>query len=220
MVWVIVVAAGTGSRFGSAKQDERLGTVRVVDHAVAAARGPAGDRRVVLVVRPDRVHDHDAAADVVVAGGASRSASVRAGLAAVPADATIVVVHDAARPLAGEALFAAVVAALDDSTVDAAIPGVPVTDTIKQVGGSHRVVATLDRSHLVAVQTPQAFRAEALRSAHRGEADATDDAALVEAEGGGVVVVPGDARNRKITTPDDLDWARAELARRLAQPAR
>ena len=141
-------------------------------------------------------------ADTVVGGGSSRAASVRAGLDAVPDDAEVVVVHDAARPLAGTELFQAVVRALVPG-VDAAIPGLPVTETVKEVAGD-RVVGTLDRSRLVAVQTPQAFRAVGLRAAHRSGREATDDAALVEAAGGTVVVVPGDPRNIKLTEPSDL----------------
>jgi len=131
---------------------------------------------------------------------------VRAGLAAVPSAAAVVVVHDAARPLAGRELFERVVAAVD-AGADAAVPGVALSDTIKRVDG-RRVTATVDRSGLVAVQTPQAFRAEILRRAHTGDPEATDDAALVEAMGGTVVVVEGDHRNLKITSPDDLVVAR------------
>jgi 2-C-methyl-D-erythritol 4-phosphate cytidylyltransferase len=164
-----------------------------------AARSVAAG--VVLVVGgPVRVEHHSA--DAVVAGGSTRAASVRAGLDAVPADAEVVVVHDAARPLAGADLFRAVVEALVPG-VDAAVPGLAVADTVKQVADG-RVVSTLDRSALVAVQTPQAFRAGRLRSAHLAGAEATDDAALVEAAGGTVVVVPGDPRNIKLTAPSDL----------------
>jgi 2-C-methyl-D-erythritol 4-phosphate cytidylyltransferase len=120
-----------------------------------------------------------------------------------------VVVHDAARPLATRALFEAVVAAVR-SGADAAIPGLPVADTLKRVR-DERVLETVDRGELVAVQTPQAFRASMLRAAHAGSDDATDDAALVEAVGGNVVVVPGEPRNLKITTPDDLLVAAALL---------
>ncbi len=197
-VWAIVVAAGSGNRFGGQKQFEQLEGRRVVDWSLAACRAVADG--VVLVVPPD--HDAPEEADVVVDGGASRSESVRAGLAAVPDEAEVIVVHDAARPFARPALFEAVVAAVRDGA-DGAIPGVPVTDTIKQVAGG-RVVATLDRDSLVAVQTPQAFSAEALRRAHAGGREGTDDAALVEAAGGCVVVVPGDPANTKITRRADL----------------
>ena len=170
----------------------------MVDWSLAACRSVTDG--VVLVVPYD--HDAPEEADVVVNGGATRSDSVRAGLAAVPDDAEVIVVHDAARPFAPAALFEAVVAAIRNGA-DGAVPGVAVTDTIKQVAGG-QVVATLDRDSLVAVQTPQAFSAQALRRAHAGGAEASDDAALVEAAGGRVVVVPGDPANTKITLRTDL----------------
>ncbi|HEX2048102.1 MAG TPA: 2-C-methyl-D-erythritol 4-phosphate cytidylyltransferase [Acidimicrobiales bacterium] len=199
-IWAIVVAAGRGSRFGAQKQFEELEGRRVVDWALVASRSVADG--VVLVVPADHVEDGAPGADAVVVGGATRSASVRAGLAAVPEDADVVVVHDAARPFAAPALFEAVVAAVR-AGADGAVPGVAVADTVKRVvDGS--VVATLDREELVAVQTPQAFTADALRRAHADGAEATDDAALVEASDGRVVVVPGDPANRKITLRSDL----------------
>src|ERR687892_384146 len=173
-VWVIVVAAGSGSRFGTPKQYEDLGGRRVLDWSLAVGRDVADG--VVAVVAPDRVDTPEPGADTVVAGCATRSASVRAGLAAVPDDADVVVVHDGARPLAGAELFARVV-------------------------------------ELVAVQTPQAFRAAALRRAHAGEPEATDDASLIEAAGGKVVVVEGSPANLKITRPVDLIVAEALLRR-------
>ena len=202
-VWAIVVAAGTGARFGGAKQYALLGGKRVVDWSLATARTACG--AVVLVVPPDRA-DLPEAADHVVPGGATRSGSVRAGLAALPRDAsedTVVVIHDAARPFASRALFDAVIAAVR-AGADGAVPALPITDTVKSVGADGTVTATLDRSHLVTVQTPQAFRLDALRAAHQDEGEATDDAALVEATGGRVVVVEGETTNRKITTPADL----------------
>lgn len=206
-VWVVVVAAGSGTRFGRPKQYEELGGRRVLDWSLAAARG-AGDG-VVLVVAPGREEHPEPAADVVVAGGDTRSASVRAGLAAVPAGADIVVVHDAARPAASAALFAAVVGAVR-AGADGAVPGVPLVDTVKQLDGD-RVVATLDRRGLVAVQTPQAFRAGVLRAAHADGGEGTDDSALVEAAGGRVVAVPGEVSNVKLTTRADLDRLGAVL---------
>ena len=205
-VWAIVVAAGGGQRFGGAKQFEPLGTARVVDHAVAAA--VASCDAVVLVLPPDRVWD-GAPVDAVVAGAETRSGSVRAGLAAVPEDAEVVVVHDAARPLATVELFAAVVAAVRGGA-DAAVPGIAIADTLKRVD-AERVVATLGRDDLVAVQTPQAFRAGSLRAAHADAPEATDDAGLVEAAGGTVVVVPGARANLKVTAPEDLRVAAALL---------
>ena len=202
-VWVIVVAAGSGRRFGGAKQYEPLAGRRVVDWSLDAARSVADG--VVLVVAADHAGDDEPAADAVVAGGATRSDSVRAGLGAVPDDADVVVVHDAARPVAGAALFSAVVGAVR-SGADAALPGIPVTDSLRTLDG-----ASVDRDALVAVQTPQAFRAGALRAAHRDEPESTDDASLVEADGGKVVVVPGSPDNLKITRPSDLVVAEALL---------
>ena len=196
-VWAIVVAAGSGERFGGAKQYEFLDGRRVVDHALDACRAVCDG--VVLVVPPERADDDEPSVDAVVAGGATRSASVRAGLAAVPDDAEMIVVHDASRPWASPALFQAVLAAVQDG----AVPGLPLADTVKRVDGD-RVVETVDRTTLVAVQTPQAFRADVLRKAHAAGDEATDDAALVERIGGTVVVVPGEPGNRKITVRDDL----------------
>ncbi len=150
-------------------------------------------------------------ADAVVAGGPSRSASVRAGLGAVPLSAEIIAVHDAARPLVALSVWRAVLAAVTGGA-DAAIPVIPVTDTVKEVA-TDGTLRTLDRNRLVAVQTPQAFRAGVLRRAHSAATDATDDAALVEALGGRVERVPGSSRSMKITSPDDLVMAAALIAR-------
>lgn len=207
-VAAIVVAAGEGSRFGGRKQFAPLAGRTVVARAVEAARSVASF--VVLVVPGDAL-DEAHGADAVVAGGATRSASVRAGLAALDRSWTVVVVHDAARPLASPALFHAVVGALDGSVgIVAAIPGLAVTDTVKRVEAG-QVTATLARDELVAVQTPQAFMADSLRAAHERADEATDDAALVESAGGRVVVVDGEARNRKLTTEDDLATAASLL---------
>ena len=135
-----------------------------------------------------------------VAGGATRSASVRAALGEVPDDAAVVLVHDAARPLLPEEVIERVLAPLSEGW-DGAVPAVPVPDTVKRVRDD-AAVETLDRSELVLVQTPQAFVAPVLREAAAGEAG--DCAALVEARGGRVKVVPGDRRLLKVTTPDDL----------------
>jgi 2-C-methyl-D-erythritol 4-phosphate cytidylyltransferase len=202
-VWTIVVAAGTGTRFGGAKQFADLGGRRVVDWSMDLASAISAG--VVLVVPADLPVPAGA-----VVGGATRAASVRRGLAAVPAAAEIVVVHDAARPFAPRSLFDAVVDAVRHGA-DGAVPGLPVSDTIKQVDDAGVVVATPARSSLVAVQTPQAFRAAMLRQAHVGEPEGTDDASLVEAIGGRVVIVAGDPANRKLTVPDDLDWARERV---------
>ncbi|HMC52439.1 MAG TPA: 2-C-methyl-D-erythritol 4-phosphate cytidylyltransferase [Acidimicrobiales bacterium] len=216
-VWAIVVAAGAGTRFGGAKQFAPLGGRRVLDWSMAAAAASCDG--VVLVVPPGTEHgsQDEMPGTVIVSGGATRPASVRAGLAGIPRDTDIAVVHDAVRPLAPGSLFAAVISAVR-SGADGAVPGLAPTDTIKRTAGE-RVVATLDRSSLVAVQTPQAFVVSALRLAHRGEPEATDDAALVEASGGRVEVVAGDPRNIKVTTPDDLTVAEALLSGRPPVPS-
>jgi 2-C-methyl-D-erythritol 4-phosphate cytidylyltransferase len=212
-VWAIVVAGGSGQRFGSTKQFEMLNGRPVHELAVAGARSVA--EGVVLVIPAGRETDPSIAgsADAVVPGGATRADSVRSGLEAVPAEAGIVVVHDAARPLATAALFHGVVEAVQ-AGADGAIPGLAITDTVKQVEDGV-VRRTLDRSVLVRVQTPQAFRARILREAHAGCPEATDDAALLEALGAVVAVVPGEEGNIKITSQSDL--ALAEWLDRVAR---
>jgi len=204
-VWAVVVAGGSGQRFGLLKQFALLADRPVAEWAVAACRPSSSG--VVLVVPPENAKGPDHGADVVVEGGATRSESVRRGLSAVPDDADVIIVHDAARPLASQALFRAVLDAVTMGGADGAIPALAVSDTIKVVDATRTVTATLDRTALVAVQTPQAFGAALLRRAHAGGTEATDDAALVEALGATVRVVPGDPRNLKITTPADLGTA-------------
>jgi 2-C-methyl-D-erythritol 4-phosphate cytidylyltransferase len=212
-VWSIVVAGGSGRRFGQMKQFSELGGRPVLEWAVEACRPCSAGVVLVLPALADGQGSHGA--DAVVAGGATRAESVRCGLSAVPAGADVVVVHDAARPLASPALFAAVIDAVAGGGADGAVPGVPPSDTIKAVDESGRVTSTLDRAALVAVQTPQAFRAAVLRRAHdTASAGATDDAMLVEALGGTVQVVPGEAGNLKITDPEDLGAAERLLAAR------
>ncbi|HLI54859.1 MAG TPA: 2-C-methyl-D-erythritol 4-phosphate cytidylyltransferase [Acidimicrobiales bacterium] len=202
--WAVVVAGGSGARFGGPKQFADLAGRPVVHWALEAARGACDG--VVLVVPPDRAAEAWPA-DLVACGGPSRSASVRSGLALVPSAAEVIVVHDAARPLARASLWRAVVAEVTGS-VDGAVPAVAVADTLKKVGPDGSL-STVDRSGLFAVQTPQAFRADALKAAHARGGEATDDAALVEAAGGRVVLVPGAPDNIKITSPDDLRIAAA-----------
>ena len=204
VVWTVVVGGGSGQRFGRPKQYEALGDERVIDRSRRIA-ALAGDGVVVVVPAGDAEREGG------VAGGSTRSESVRAGLAAVPPEATVICVHDAARPLADLELYRRVVAAVR-AGADGAVPGVPVTDTVKLVDDDGTVVATPDRSRLRAVQTPQAFRADLLRAVHAAGGEGTDDAELIERAGGRVVVVDGDAANRKITRPDDLEWARSVVA--------
>jgi 2-C-methyl-D-erythritol 4-phosphate cytidylyltransferase len=203
-VWTVVVAGGGGTRFGAAKQYVQLAGRRVLDWSVAAAR-TASDGVVVVVPAPDADQDVTGA-DAVVAGGSTRAESVRRGLDAVPAAAEVILVHDAARPAASPALFRAVIEAVRGGA-EAVVPGVPVTDTLRRRGGG-----TVDRDELVAVQTPQGFAAGALRAAHATGREATDDAGLVEAAGGTVVVVPGEPTNVKLTHPGDRLVLEAALA--------
>ena len=205
-VWTIVVAAGSGSRFGGAKQFARLANATVLDRSVAtAARATDG----VVVVLARGATWSSPLGVTVVSGGATRSDSVRAGLEVVPDHADVIVVHDAARPLATPHLYRAVVDAVL-AGADAAIPATTVSDTLKRVERGV-VTATVDRADLVAVQTPQAFRAPMLRRAHESSGDATDDAGLVEAIGGRVVIVDGEPRIFKITIAADLELAAALL---------
>ncbi len=208
-VAAVVVAGGRGARFGGLKQFSLVAGESVAAWSVRATRSVA--EYVVLVV-PEGHEAADEGADIVVVGGETRADSVRAGLDALPA-CDVVIVHDAARPLASPRLFADVVAAIEQGA-DAAIPGVRVTDTVKRVvarDGRSVVTATVDRSDLVTVQTPQAFRRHVLERAHAAQDVATDDAALVEAIGGTVVVVVGDPQNVKITIRDDLDRVASAL---------
>jgi 2-C-methyl-D-erythritol 4-phosphate cytidylyltransferase len=221
--WAIVVAAGDGARLGAdrPKAFVALGDRVLLAHSVELLEEHPAIDGVVLVVpegweEPASLLADDLAAGKVtaaVAGGATRAHSVAAGLAEVPDDTDLILVHDAARPFASAALVSAVLAALGDA--DGAVPGVPVTDTIKRVEGG-RVAETPDRSQLVAVQTPQAFTAATLRRAYAQPpeviAAATDCASLVEASGGSVAVVSGEPDNIKITTAADLERARERLA--------
>lgn len=150
-----------------------------------------------------------------MAGGAERSDSVRAGLAAA-GKARVIAIHDAARPFVSADLVRAVIQAA--RIHGAAVAAVPATDTIKQVHPEGWIEATPPRERLWLAQTPQAFDADLIRAAH-ADADAsaaTDDAVLVERRGGRVYVVPGNADNRKITTPEDLRWAEWILSRAAA----
>ena len=202
----IVVAAGGGTQFGAQKQFADLDGVRLVDWAVAVADAACDD---VIVVVPAGHAWHGAPVHAAVPG--ARRAPSRCAPALPPClpgatSSSCTTPPDRSR---GRSLFVAVIAAVRDGA-DAAVPAVPLPDTVKRVDGT-RVVETVPRDTLVAVQTPQAFRADALRAAHTGHGDATDDAALVEATGATVVIVPGDPGNLKVTTTADLTVAAALL---------
>jgi 2-C-methyl-D-erythritol 4-phosphate cytidylyltransferase len=220
--WAIVVAAGEGTRLGSdlPKAFVGLNGRPLLAYAVELFDDHPAVDRIVLVVPAEWEEPATLLADELVAGkvadavpgGATRAHSVAAGLGRVPQEAGVVVVHDAARPLATAELVDRVLAGLVDA--DGAIPGVPVTDTVKRVADG-RVEATLDRSALVAVQTPQAFRADSLRRAYAAADDpgaATDCASLLEGAGMTVAVVEGDPGNLKVTTAADLERAEAGFA--------
>jgi 2-C-methyl-D-erythritol 4-phosphate cytidylyltransferase / 2-C-methyl-D-erythritol 2,4-cyclodiphosphate synthase len=224
-VAAIIVAAGRGLRAGGQipKQYRTIAGAPVIRPSLALfARHDEVDL-VQPVVHFDDMQLYSGAAaglDVLppVAGGATRQASVHAGLEALAPQAPgIVLVHDAARPFASAALVARAVRAAAQS--GAAIPALPVTDTVKKVDAAGRVTETLDRSTLCTVQTPQSFAFSALLAAHRraaaaGRDDFTDDAALAEWAGMNVTVFEGEAKNVKLTTAED--FARAEAERLTA----
>ncbi len=209
-MWTIVVAAGAGLRFGARKQFASLGGASVVQRAVAGAA--AVSRGVVVVLPGDALEfvRPAAAADIelrVVEGGTTRAASVRCGLDVVPDDCDVILVHDAARPLASTRLFTSVIEAVV-AGAEAVVPGIPVADSLRRVDGG-----VVDRDTLVAVQTPQGFPAAVLRRAHASGTEATDDASLAERIGVEVTIVGGEPENRKITDPVDLTAADAILRR-------
>ncbi len=182
------------------------------------ARAGSMSEGVVLVVPADSDVTEYPGCDLVVTGGPTRSESVRAGLAQVPGDVDYVLVHDVARPLASKAVFERVIEALAGDC-DGAVPGIAVSDTLKRSvaheSGFLSVSTTLDREGVYAIQTPQGFKAAVLRAAHATGKDATDDAHLVELAGGHVVIVPGDPRNIKVTTPSDIVICESLLEREV-----
>ena len=215
MAVALLVAAGSGERLGAGRPKAFVVVAGrpMLEWSLDALRGAGIDE--IVVAAPA---GHEVAGCVVVPGGATRSESVRAALAAAPPGD--VVVHDAARPLVTPELFRQTLAAL--AGADCAVAAAPVTDTVKEAGPDRLVVATLDRSRLWAIQTPQAFRREALeRALAAGDdvlAQATDDAWLVERTGGTVRVVESTPANLKVTTPHDLAIAEQLLADRLPRP--
>jgi 2-C-methyl-D-erythritol 4-phosphate cytidylyltransferase len=212
-VWAVIVAAGRGERLGLdrpkafakladrlllAESLERLDSSDWIDSIVVAAP-PDWEEPVILLAEELSTSKVVAA----VPGGETRSASVRAGLAEVDDDATVVLVHDAARPFLPEDVIERLLTALNEGW-DGVVPGLPIRDTVKRVEGD-RVAETVDREGLVVAQTPQAFVWPTLRDAAAGGEDATDCAALVESRGGRVKVVPGDPRLVKITDRTELE---------------
>jgi 2-C-methyl-D-erythritol 4-phosphate cytidylyltransferase len=212
-VWAILVAAGRGERLGldQPKAFAKLGEDPLLAEPLRRLEESGWVDAIVLVSPPGWEEPAILLAEELgcgkvhacVPGGATRADSVRAGLAEVPAEAVVVLVHDAARPLLPEEVIERVLAPLSEGW-DGAVPGLQVADTLKRVGGDGAIAETVPRDGLWAVQTPQAFPADVLRAAAVDGADATDCASLVEARGGRVKVVEGDPRLLKVTTADDL----------------
>jgi 2-C-methyl-D-erythritol 4-phosphate cytidylyltransferase len=198
-VWGVVLAAGSGDRFGGQKQFLQVRGHRLVDMAVASTKQACDE---VILVVPQGTTWHGPEVTQVIVGGESRSASVRRALAVLPPDADITVVHQAAHPLASAALFTAVIRCVRRGA-SAAIPGLRPTDVIYRASDGG-LVESVGRDDLVIVQTPGAFRTDVLRSAHASGEEAIEDAALVMALGEPVVVVPGEVSNVHVTTPRDL----------------
>ncbi|GAB3131065.1 bifunctional 2-C-methyl-D-erythritol 4-phosphate cytidylyltransferase/2-C-methyl-D-erythritol 2,4-cyclodiphosphate synthase [Novispirillum itersonii] len=211
-VAVVVVAAGRGSRFGSTipKQYLPLNGQPLLRHSLAAFCAHPAVRGVVTVIHPDDQALYEVAAAGLtvlppVHGGAERQDSVRKGLEALDGkNFDAVLIHDAARPFISRRVIDSLLTALKETA--GAIPGLPVVDTVKKVDGDRRIVATQPREGLWRAQTPQAFRFAEILAAHRHFADRalTDDAAVLEAAGGTVVMVEGDPGTLKVTTRDDL----------------
>jgi 2-C-methyl-D-erythritol 4-phosphate cytidylyltransferase len=219
-VWAVLAAAGSGDRLGADRPKafvrlgdrpllgeslERLDASDWID-AIVVAAPPGWEEPAILLAEELGCGKVSAC----VSGGATRGESVRLALAEVPGDAAVVLVHDAARPVLDDAVVERVVTALTDGW-DGAVPALPVLDTVKRVDGE-RIVETLRREELRAVQTPQAFVAPVLRAACEGDVSAASDcASLVEARGGRVKVVDGDPRLLKVTDAADLDRVAALL---------
>jgi 2-C-methyl-D-erythritol 4-phosphate cytidylyltransferase len=213
MVWAVLAAAGRGERLGSdrPKAFARLGGRPLLAESLERLEASEWIDRIVIAAPPEweepciLVAEEIGAGKVssAVTGGSARSESVRLALEDVPEEAAVVLVHDAARPLLPDAVIERVLAPLSEGW-DGVVPALPVSDTVKRVERD-RVVETLPRGELVAVQTPQAFVAPALRRALADDvSDASDCASLVEAAGGRVKVVEGDRRLVKVTDADDL----------------
>ena len=221
-VWAVLVAAGRGERFGADRPKafaKLRGRVMLAESMERLERSDWIEAIVIVAPveweEPSILLAEELSAGKVsscVSGGATRAESVRIGVTEVPDDVPVIVVHDAARPVLPEAVIERVITALGDGW-EGAVPALPIADTVKRAGEDGAVLETLDRTGLVAVQTPQAFASAALRSALGGElAGATDCAALVETAGGRVRIVDGAPRLLKVTTQSDLALVETLLA--------
>jgi 2-C-methyl-D-erythritol 4-phosphate cytidylyltransferase len=223
-LWVIVAAAGESRRMGlpdgESKQFLLLGGEPILNHSVRRLLAMHEVAGLVVVLHPSHtvrfaselLAFDDSKPLLIAEGGRTRLDSVRAGLLEVPESATMIAVHDGARPLFAKHVFERCIGALDKA--DGAVPALEVSDTLKREGDDSTVEASVDRRGMWAAQTPQVFRAAALRDVYkRGlEPDATDDAALLEKGGYKVRLVPSTPANVKITTPADLPLAGALLS--------
>ncbi len=226
MTVALIVAAGSGERLGADRPKAlvELGGRTLLERSIDALSAAASVERIIVALPPG-THVFGLPPGVeAVEGGAARSESVLRALEAAGEGHELVLVHDAARPLATAELAERVIAALRaDPGADAAVAAAPVTDTIKRAAPDGGGLETLTRSELWSIQTPQVFRREALARALAvgGEelALATDDASLIERAGGRVIVVPADPSNLKVTTPVDLRLAELLLLERQG-PAR
>ncbi len=227
--WAVVVAAGAGERLGRdvPKAFVDLAGRPMIEWSMAAIEASTVVSGIVVVVPPTILNAGwrpDSETGLVVAGGRTRQESVVAGIAKIPAVVDVIVVHDAARPLAEPALFRGVVEALGSAEIMGAVPVIISPDTVKRVADG-RILETVARDEIGLAQTPQAFVASALLEAHErahvSELEGTDDAMLLEACGFPVAVLDGDPENFKITTEEDLQRAEEVLARRhAARPER
>ncbi|MGI8881949.1 MAG: 2-C-methyl-D-erythritol 4-phosphate cytidylyltransferase [Jatrophihabitans sp.] len=225
-VGALLLAAGAGERLARDRPKAlcEVGGRTLLEHSLSALRAHPSIGAIVVTAPADhaqRIVELTAGDPfvTVISGGRTRQDSVRLGLGVLAEEADVVLVHDAARPFITGACIDRVLAALE-AGADAAVPAVPVTDTIKRIAADGAVVGTVDRGELRAVQTPQGFRRTALAAAHQFARmanlhDVSDDAGLIERHGGRVVVVDGDAEAFKITRP--LDLALAELTLRSMQ---
>jgi 2-C-methyl-D-erythritol 4-phosphate cytidylyltransferase len=216
-VWAIVLAGGGGNRFGGLKQFAELSGQTLLDRVVQLAGKSCDGVVVVLPAAQAQDGQYDQAGQIIATGGATRAESVRSGLAALPPGATIVVITDAAHPLASAILYERVIAAVR-AGADGALPGLPLADAIKRlepVGSDATLLglagATTAAGGNVSAQMPMAFRRQALHDAHARIGDAVEDSAMVTAAGGRVVVVPGEPTNVHVTTPAELAIAVALL---------
>jgi 2-C-methyl-D-erythritol 4-phosphate cytidylyltransferase/2-C-methyl-D-erythritol 2,4-cyclodiphosphate synthase len=206
---VIIPAAGSGERLGANLPKALVQIVgrTLLEHSYSRLSPVAAQ---IIVAAPagfeDRFRELLGDSVTIVTGGSTRTQSVKLALAALNPEIEYVLVHDAARALASTDLAKRVLAALAGGDV-AVIPGLAVTDTVKEIDADSRVVGTPDRARLVAVQTPQGFDRQTLVNAHQSGADATDDAALVELLGQPVRVIAGEAAAFKITHPEDIERA-------------